>query len=167
VKTFYVSRAFEVPIIKKTKKYRVVDKSKLENFWGDANEYVSYIGCYVFSLKASRGELPYYVGRTTKQGFGKECFASHKINGHYTDILNIYKGTPYLRFVYLEAGRGPIPSWVIDDLEFHLIANAAVRNRKLSNKTGRNGDDWVIDGIDKGKGRPTIAAKELKKIIGL
>lgn len=58
----------------------------LKQFWEEIDEEYPGLscacGCYVFATRAGKGVIPWYVGKTEKQSFAKECFYSHKIN-HY------------------------------------------------------------------------------------
>ena len=76
------------------------DKESLSSFWSlvesEHEEGISgSIGCYIFSIRAGKGILPWYVGLAEKQSFRKECFTSHKLN-HYNNAIAKRKGTPLL-----------------------------------------------------------------------
>ena len=59
----------------------------------------SAVGCYVFGVRASRGTVPWYVGKTCMQGFSQECLEPHKLN-HYNEVLYAKeRGTPVLYLV--------------------------------------------------------------------
>ena len=120
------------------------DKKSQAAFW----EYVDNeiedglsgaIGCYIFSVRAGKGILPWYVGLAIKQSFRKECFTNHKLV-HYNNIVAGRKGTPLLTFIpkYTPSSKlvGPTGSSHrdIEFLEAMLISNCLRRNRDLCNK---------------------------------
>ena len=79
------------------------DKESLREFWDYAEVAVEDgisggIGCYIFSIRAGRGALPWYVGLAEKQSFRKECFTSHKLV-HYNNAVAARRGTPVLTLV--------------------------------------------------------------------
>lgn len=69
------------------------DKQSLSAFWNAVDELCGYqistaCGCYVFSIRAGRGVLPWYVGKAEKQSFRAECFAAHKLNIYNKGLAN-------------------------------------------------------------------------------
>jgi len=67
------------------------DKDSINAFWSRINEeedegLSEAVGCYIFSIRAGKGILPWYVGLAEKQPFRKECFTSHKLT-HYNDAI--------------------------------------------------------------------------------
>jgi hypothetical protein len=167
--TFRVSKGFKVPIRKLPKKScRIVDTEKLSKFWKDVGTISGMRGCYVFSLKAAKGERPFYVGQAARQSFEKECFTIHKRGDHYNIILCSSAGTPYIRFVYQEKKKGKWSASAISSVEEYLIAQAAARNSMLSNKRRLPDETWSIRGIIKaGSGNKSQAAQTLSKILGI
>ncbi len=76
------------------------DKEFLLAFWsrvdGEIEDGLSgAIGCYIFSIRAGKGSLPWYVGLAEKQSFRKECFTSHKLK-HYNNAIAKKKGHPHI-----------------------------------------------------------------------
>ncbi|HZP09675.1 hypothetical protein, partial [Methyloceanibacter sp.] len=126
---FVVTKKFKVPVKVLKLGCRVVDTSAIESFWKACDHVPEKRGCYVFSMKAAKGEKPFYVGKASKQPFRDECFTPHKLAEHYNIILGSRKGTPYLRFVVQQKSKGKWSLKAIDDLEEFLIARAAARNR--------------------------------------
>ena len=61
--------------------------------WDWVEEFVPRLpdacGCYIFSIKASRGSLPWYIGKAERQSFRKECLTPHKIV-HFNNVIVIY-----------------------------------------------------------------------------
>lgn len=134
----------EVEIPKKDNGLVASDKASLNQFWANLNaslgdEFSAGIGCYVFSIRAGRGVLPWYVGLAEKQSFRKECFTHHKIN-HYNNAIAAPKGTPLLTLVakYTAGGKLVRPTGgsqrdVRPHLEAMLIGKCLGRNGKLPN----------------------------------
>ncbi len=60
-------------------------------------------GCYVYCVRAGKGQRPWYVGLAEMQSFKAECFRPHKILA-YNQAIALRKGTPTL---YLLACRTP------------------------------------------------------------
>lgn len=164
----------------------VIDNGRLAEFWAEVDcELVDWRGsglssargCYVFSIKAGRGALPWYVGRAERQPFCVECQENSKII-HYDRALNAAgQGTPQLFFLpavtptgFFKAptkGGKEIPE--IRELEKYLIHMAVMRNRRLRNtantKAWRN---MEVPGIvNPGRGRPTGPANDLMLVLGL
>lgn len=52
------------------------DRESIANFWDRANNEAEEglsdsVGCYIFSIRAGKGSLPWYVGMAEKQSFKK------------------------------------------------------------------------------------------------
>ena len=119
------------------------DKASLNSFWANLDarlegEVSEGIGCYIFSVRAGRGVLPWYVGKAEKQSFRSECFAAHKLN-HYNNIVASRRGTPLLTLVakYTPTDRlvkpGNSDHRDISFLETMLISAAIRRNPEVFN----------------------------------
>jgi hypothetical protein len=119
------------------------DRNTLNLFWADLDakldeEVSEGIGCYVFSVRAGRGVLPWYVGKAEKQSFRSECFAAHKVN-HYNNIIASRRGTPLLTLIakYTPTKRLVKPRSSdhrdIDFLETMIISAAIRRNPDVFN----------------------------------
>jgi hypothetical protein len=120
-----------------------VDKSSMTDFWSrveaELDEGLSDgIGCYIFSIRAGKGALPWYVGCAERQVFRKECFTSHKLN-HYNNAIVKRKGTPLLTLIakYTPGDKIVRPTGRqhrdIQFLEAMLISNCLRRNADLYN----------------------------------
>lgn len=119
------------------------DKHSLNDFWdrvdAELEEGLSgAIGCYLFSIRAGKGSLPWYVGCAERQSFRKECFTSHKLL-HYNQAIVKRKGTPLLTFVakYTPGEKLIHPTGSrhrdIQFLETLLISSSLRRNASLYN----------------------------------
>ena len=78
------------------------DKNEISAFWEKVdsleNGLSNAIGIYIFSIRTGGGTLPWYVGKSEKTGFIRECFQSHKIK-HYDNCIASRKGTPLLTLI--------------------------------------------------------------------
>lgn len=154
------------------------DKASLNEFWDrlDASlgeELSAGIGCYVFSVRAGRGTLPWYVGLAERQSFRKECFTHHKIT-HYNNAIAARKGTPLLTLVakYTPGGKLVRPTGGrhrdVQHLETMLIGNCLGRNGKLLNvKDTKLLREMVVPGLlNSPKGKPSAPIQAFKALIG-
>ena len=132
----------------------------------------SACGCYIFSVRASRGSLPWYVGKAERQSFRKECLAPHKIL-HFNNALAGRRGEPELFFLpqVTRTGkyRAPTSSQrpAIRELESLLIGMAINRNPGLLNVAGTK---WLqeisVDGFLNSKKARHGGAKKLRELFG-
>lgn len=139
---FFPHPPIEIP--RRTGGLIAADKESLSTFWdrvdADIEDGLSGgIGCYIFSVRAGKGALPWYVGLAERQSFRKECFTSHKLV-HYNNVVSERKGTPLLTLVakYTPGSKLLNPTGNnhrdIQFLESMLIANCMSRNFDLYNK---------------------------------
>jgi hypothetical protein len=151
----------------------------LKAFWASVDETLEAglseaVGCYIFSIKAGKGQRPWYVGMAARQPFRKECFTAHKLR-HYADALTTKKGTPYLTFL---AKCTPGNSFAkpsknrqrdIEQLETMLIANALTRNADLLNvRDTKLLREMVVPGLlNTSRGKPNASVKSFKSLLGL
>ena len=132
------------------------------------------IGCYIFSVRAGRGILPWYVGLAEKQSFRKECFTSHKLV-HYNNVLASQKGTPMMTFIskYTPGGKLLNPTGNehrdIKFLERMLISNCLQRNPCVSNaRDTKLLRDMVVPGLlNSPTGMPPSSVSAFKTLIGV
>lgn len=153
------------------------DKKSLNAFWEEVDEVASglssAIGCYIFSIRAGKGVLPWYVGLAEKQTFRKECFTSHKLV-HYNHALAQRKGTPVLTLIAkcTPGGKFVIPTGSahrdIEFLETMLIASSLGRNENLYNvRDTKLLREMVVPGfLNTPQGKAASAVSEFKKLIG-
>lgn len=132
---------FEIP--RKPSKKSVVDARELSSFWKDVEaerpRLASAVGCYVFALrKRGGGVMPWYVGKTCRQGFSKECFTSHK-RVYYNEVIADEHGIPLLYLIARTTPGGKLtvsaPANEAEFLESMLIGRALQRNEDLKNVT--------------------------------
>jgi hypothetical protein len=161
---------FDVPYHRLARGRMIAPDDEIAEWWADL-EYTDLSnakGVFVFSLRAGRGYTPYYVGKTSRQEFGRECFTSHKRN-KYNHALALQAGMPTLMFLTHPTRRGPVNHSAIDGLELELINMAYARNEQLMNE--RRIEDLpiysVAGAIRSGRGKPSEDAVELKRILGI
>ncbi len=131
-------------------------------------------GCYVFAMQHGQNIVAWYIGKTEKNTFERECFQATKIN-YYNEALIDRKGTPLLFLLpRLTAGnRFSKPSSGkyrdVDYLETMLIAMALEKNKGLFNiKKIKLLREMVVPGIiNSPPGAPTKPQKDLKNALGL
>ncbi|MCU7929089.1 MAG: hypothetical protein KZQ97_22020 [Candidatus Thiodiazotropha sp. (ex Dulcina madagascariensis)] len=169
---FEVEGPFE---LNRTKKGLInTDATTRRYYWEWVDENVSGLseacGCYIFAIQASRGTLPWYVGKAEKQPFRKECFSPHKIN-HFNNAIAGRKGKPVLFFIPQVTNnnkyRNPTTTkrLAIQELESLLMGMALSRNPNLLNAQGTK---WIqqltVKGFlnsNKAKGGPAAALREM------
>ncbi len=177
---FKVYGPFEIPL-EKPKKIPVIPKD-LTDFWDSVErreEGLAYAkGVYVFAIRSSGGSRPkpWYVGKTNKQVFSKECFRAGKRNHYHTAIANYQKGKPVMflipkftkdekdsKFSRSSGGRD------IDFMEKYFIAAALKVNDELCNKMDtRFVREIELPGFfNSGPGDPGKPARELRQALKL
>jgi hypothetical protein len=159
---------------------KLVDKHYRKDFWGDVERrqpgLPSAVGCYVFGIKAAKGALPWYVGRTEKHDFKGETWTPHKLN-LYNEALNSRKkkkGTPQLFLIARHTKGGkfakPTKSGIGDvrALENLLIGTCLLRNRHLLNaKQTKHLRGIVVPGyMNEHPGARPKPARELAILLG-
>ena len=172
---FFPFGPFDVP--RSEKGLIQADNTSLKQFWADVDEVDAGIsqavGCYIFSIRAGRGMLPWYVGLAEKQKFEKECFTSHKLVQYYNATAG-RRGTPVLTFLAKQtpAGKFSRPSSNghrdIKFLETMLIGLALRRNSDLANaKNTKFMREVVVHGIlNTPPGRRVQAVVDLASLMG-
>lgn len=131
------------------------------------------IGCYIFSIRAGKGVLPWYVGLAIKQSFRRECFTSHKLV-HYSNAIAGRKGTPLLTLIpkYTPSGKLVRPTGSshrdVEFLEAMLISNCLRRNKDLSNKKDTKFlREMVVPGLlNTPKGKEPFSTASFRILIG-
>lgn len=167
---------FEVPITGKNGKTIDTEKKGQSEFWAKIDEssgdrISSGCGCYVFCMRASKGVLPWYVGKAGKSSLKDESFGDHKLT-HYHRLINDRKGTALLFLVVRRTTTGRLskPSKNnyndVDFLENLLITLALEKNPKLLNKKSTSMlRDLTVPGIiNSPKGRLKKEANEFRGV---
>jgi len=154
----------------------------LFQFWETVDEKSKFAGlpdscgCYVFALSPSGGGTsPWYVGKTNKAGFRKECF-QHSKRSYYNDKIADYKrAKPLLFLIARQTPKGSLSSptkhgWrEIDKLEDMLIGIALQKNPELCNIHGTTLlKKMVVPGIiNTPPNNPGKAVHELMDALGV
>ena len=174
---FSVHGPFPIP----RQKNRLLDASSTakNEFWKAVNKTEPALseacGCYVYCVRARRGTLPWYVGRTAKATFRSEALGAYQVN-HYNNTIQGKNGVqPQLFFLAKEtpAGRFAKPSVNShDDIEFletFLFGIALSRNPNLRNsKHTRFLRNLIVAGIINSPARrPSPSERLLKSALSL
>jgi hypothetical protein len=154
------------------------DKKSMNDFWIQVDAQLEDglsggIGCYIFSVRAGKGSLPWYVGLAEKQSFRKECFTAHKLM-HYNNAIAKRKGTPLLTLVakYTPRDKLVTPNGGshrdIQFLETMLIANCLSRNPELYNvrDTKLLREIYVPGLVNTQPGKAPASVSDFKTLIG-
>ena len=154
------------------------DKSSLADFWHtfdtEEDDLSSGIGCYIFSIRAGKGSLPWYVGIAEKQTFRKECFAPHKLN-HFNNAIASRKGTPILTLIakYTPKHKIVFPNGNehrdIQFLESMLISTCLRRNPDLYNvRDTKLLREMIVPGlVNTPQGKSFTSVTEFRELIGV
>jgi hypothetical protein len=162
--TFEIVGPREVPIYQ-GKAGRTITDENVSQFWKRNEDLSKRRGCYVFGIRAGKGLTPAYVGRATRS-FKQEAFAHHKLTRYQQFLADYQKGTPVLFFVAAPKKKGAPNAAHIKGLEDFLIQTGLVANPDLLNVKGTKAEEWGIAGMLRGgKGKPSRAAREFKKLM--
>ena len=154
------------------------DAPSRKAFWRWVEEEVPGLsktcGCYLFAIQASRGILPWYVGKAEKQSFANECISPHKLI-HYNNAIVGRKGKPVLYIIpqitnsgrFRKASKSSKPA--ISELENILMGMAISRNPRILNIKGtRMLRELTVDGLlNSKKSAGGTAARELRDMLRL
>lgn len=153
--------------------------SKQDDLWEEVNDSLEGAsegcGVYIFGLRASRGTVPWYVGKAEKQALRKECFTPHKLNNYNKSLISKKQVTPVLQLLVRTTASGriskPSKSGHLDihKLETMLIGRALSRNPELFNVSQTKMlREMIVPGLmNDSRGKPTKAVSEFKKLLGL
>jgi hypothetical protein len=163
-----VSQPFDIACQKAPKGARCVTSQGVKSFWASgAVRYAEKQGCYIFALRAGKGYTPWYVGKTKKQNFQKECFATYQL-GKYNQALFGRNGSPVMFFVAPGGNKNVLPKEVISEMERFLIQQGHYENPKILNKANARHPEWGIKGVLRsGQGQPNSDAKAFRRMMGL
>jgi hypothetical protein len=170
---FQVYGGFE--IARKPNRHGVFDNSFWHQVTDKHEDLPDACGCYIFALQHGNNIVSWYVGKTEKRTFHKECFQATKIN-YYNEVLVDHTGTPLLFLLARMTGSGrkfskPTHSGYrdIDFLETMLIGMALEQNENLTNvKNTKLLREMVVPGvINSPQARPTSPVADLRNALGL
>jgi len=163
------------PIDRKPNRHGVFDKDFWKQVSNSDENLPGACGCYVFAVQNGKNIVAWYVGKTEKRTFEKECFQAAKIN-YYNELLVDHRGTPLLFLLPRLTGSGrkfskPTRTGYrdIDFLETLLIGMALERNRDLMNvKKTTLLKAMIVPGvINSPQARPTGPVTDLRNALGL
>lgn len=160
---------------------RLIDTSAKAKrlFWADVEAKISGLseacGCYIYVVRAKRGALPWYVGRTTKRSFKFEAIGAYQANHFNQAIVQKVGVKPQLYFLAKETPKGRFakPSknshTDVEFLETFMFGIALNRNVNLRNsKNMKHLKSLVVPGvINTPKRPPTRDERSLKSALGL
>ena len=170
---FAVFGGFE--IYRKSNRLGVFDKEFWDKVRQKSQDLPEACGCYIFSLKNGSNIVPWYVGKTEKMSFSRECFQATKIN-YFNEVLIDRRGTPLLFLLPRQTAlqkRFSFPTKRgyrdIDFLETMLIGLALEKNKNLMNiKKTTLLKQMVVPGIiNSPQARPTKPVADLRNTLGL
>lgn len=156
----------------------LIDTRELTRLWAKIEQQhpglAHAVGCYIFAIRAGKGAMPWYVGKTEKRNLRDETSSPHKLLV-YTRALNVReRGTPLLYLIakqtrigrYAKPRRGGIGD--IRALENLLIGTCLLRNGKLLNvKQVKHPKGIVVPGyMNEPRGARSGSATGLAKILG-
>lgn len=125
------------------RKKKIITRQNGRDFWEDVAEthprLAAHRGCYVFALKAGRGCMPWYIGKTekAKRSLKQEVFADEKLAKYKKILAKSKRRSPEMYLIARSVQQGRLGS-AIDDLETLLIWFASHRNKNLLNKSKRD-----------------------------
>lgn len=144
-------------------------KAHVDAFWHqpEVSSIKNKQGCYVFSLRWSKGFTPWYIGKTNKSMLS-ECFTAHKL-GKFNAVLFKKKGTPVMFFVVPKDGKKVVPTKELKDIEKYLIQAGVMKNESLQNvQNAKNLPSWSIKGVVRSRrGKPNGTETGFRKMMGL
>jgi hypothetical protein len=167
---FHVHGPFEIPAQVGKKGSKIIGKDDVKNFWKSdegLEKIAGHVGCYVFAVKAGRGSMPAYIGKTTKS-FEKEALTNAN-RSKYNEYMSHYvaRGKPVMFFLSYLRKPGPINEKHIDELETFLTQVAVARNEKLINAQKAKSPRWNISGVLRSSARrPSESATKFKELFG-
>ncbi len=165
-----VSQPFEICCRKSASgSARRIDNGEIKAFWATTvSAFSMKQGCYVFALEMRSGKyMPWYVGKTKKQTFQKECFGHFQL-GKYNRALFEHKGKPVMWFVAPQGNKNVLPKQVIKEMERFLIRQGRYENPEILNKANAGLPQWGIKGVlRKGKGKPSSDEKAFSRMMGI
>jgi hypothetical protein len=170
---FDVVGGFEIK--RKENRHGLFDKKFWKKVRSSNEDVPNACGCYVFALKNGSNIVAWYVGKTEKLTFEKECFQATKIN-YYNEVLADHKGLPFLFLLPRLTGSGnkfskPTISGYrdIEFLEKLLIGLALERNPLLTNiKNTKLLKEMKVPGVmNSPQSAPTLAVRDLRNALGL
>ena len=123
-------------------------------------------GVYIFAMRSGKGFTPWYVGKATKT-MRQECMEQHKLNKYGLVFAKGIHGSPVMFFIVPEGTKKKVPGKICSEVEKGMIQYALVKNPELLNVQNAKGPDWLIDGVIRGKDKPTSDESAFKTMMGI
>ena len=159
---FRVHGPFPIPTYA-GKAAKIINSAGIKTFWGRHPALAAARGCYVFGIR-NKSLKPSYVGLARKS-FKGEVFTADKLAKYARELADYKKCMPVFFFIVAPTKKGKPNGKHIGQLETFLIELALYVNPNLLNIKGTKQEDWGIAGVHRGgKGKPSYAAKELKRM---
>ncbi len=163
---FEIAGPHEIPRTRKPGGW-AIERDDIRAFWQSCFKLQDRAGCYIFGMRAGRGIMPYYVGKTAK-GFGQEVFQPHKLVHYHRIMMNTSKGTPVFFFAVAEVARGRVNEQAIIACEQHLITLGVNTNPELANKRGTREPAFFIPHVtEPARGRKSGETMAFRRLMGL
>ena len=157
---FTMSEPFDIPVEQQT---RTVDLAGFRELVQEEHAAFDKAGCFVVSTKSGRGSMPWYVGKNLTR-------ISARITGHKqleicNGILGRIKRGRLQVWTLTQSGRGRRSTKAMDELESTLIQAAVRKNPELINPQKPEGDNWIIEGLQTGRGRQPAKARAFRAML--
>ena len=160
---FIISEPIDIPTKRDARGDRIVDQMQFRQLVREESEWFNKAGCYVFSTKSGRGSMPFYVGKNPTRISARITGAKNLV------ILNrILAGIKRGRlqvWTITQSGRGPRSTKAMDQIAATLVQVAVRKNSDLLNTQSTTGDNWIIEGMQPGRGRQPEKAKRFRSMI--
>jgi hypothetical protein len=146
---------------------RTITDDNIEDFWESNPKFAHRKGCYVFGIRAGKGNTPGYVGKATKS-FKQEVFTGHKLSRYHQFLVDYAKGTPVFFFLAAPVKKGKPNDKKISAIERYLISLGITANEDLLNERDTKALDWGIKGVVRGgKGKSTKGTQAFRLMMGI
>ena len=169
-KDLIISDPIEIPFKKQNSgSAKHITSKHGEAFWEKSvtKKFAKKQGCYVFALRAAKGYVPWYIGKSEKS-FEQETFTHHKLAQYNDALFDGRKGTPVLFFVAPDGNKRKVPANVCNQVETFLIQSGYIKNPDLKNKQKTKVPDWTIGGVVRPtRGKPSQLAQTFRNMMGL
>lgn len=165
---FIPSNPIDIPFTSKPGGQRI-ESSNIDDFWKKATNLKDKRGIYIYSIRVTKGSLPWYIGQASKS-FYQKIFTDDKLE-KYNSALSEYKVNfkPFFQFLTPEIKKGKINYKALNEIEKELTILGFKRNSSIKNIQNTSLSKlYVIHGVTKVKiGSPSNEVKSFKKIFGL
>jgi hypothetical protein len=146
---------------------RTIRDTDIASFWNSHPQFLSYRGCYVFSMRTGGGCTPGYVGKT-RRNFKQEVFGAHQLTRYYEFMASYKRGRPVFFFVLARQAKGKPNNSKIREVEKYLIDLGLTANPELLNKKDTKPPGWGIQGVIRGgKGKVSAGTHAFRQMLGI